>query len=89
MNCTPGSLAILVRNTSGLRCIGNVVGAPVRVTSLHSPNLFSHGPAWNYEAVLRCPSCQRRISILLDADLQPLRPDADETPAQIIEELTA
>ena len=89
MNCSPGDLALLVRNTSGLRCIGNVIGSPVRVTTLESPDFFGHGPVWNYEGALHCPNCRRRIQILLDADLLPLRPDQNETPAQIIEELTA
>lgn len=89
MNCTPGDLAMLVRNTSGLRCVGNVIGSPVRVTELENHDLFGHGPVWRYEGALRCPNCHRRLSLLLDADLLPLKPEADETPTQIIEELTA
>lgn len=91
MNCKPGDLALLVRNTSGLRCMGNVIGAPVRVTELAYADIFLFGPAWRYESALHCPNCHRRILVLLDADLLPLRPDGleGESPTQIIEELTA
>lgn len=87
MKCSPGDLAIVVRSTTGLRCIANVIGSPIRVTELHSADLFGHGPAWHYAPALRCPNCRRELVSLLDADLQPLR--GAETPTQIIRELTA
>ncbi len=88
MNCTPGDLAMVVRNTSGLRCVANVIGSPVRLTGLHATDLFGHGPAWHYLPALRCPNCHRVLLSLLDADLQPLRPKSseDETVADIIAE---
>jgi len=87
MNCSPGDLAMVVRSTSGLSCLTNVIGSPVRVTSLRTRDAFGYGPAWDYEAPLYCPNCRRRLEFLLDADLQPLRPPPAETVTDIIREL--
>lgn len=86
MNCRPNDLAMVVRSTSGLSCLTNVIGSPVRVTSLRTRNAFGYGPAWDYGAPLRCPKCQRRIDFLLDTDLQPLRPPPLKTVADILRE---
>jgi hypothetical protein len=87
MNCKPNDLALIVRSTSGFRCISNVIGSPVQVSELRSVDTFGYGPSWFYRGALRCPNCKRELAYLLDADLQPLR--GVETPAQIIRELTA
>lgn len=90
MNCKPGEIAMLVRSTSGHGCVKKSIGTPVHLTQLFSSDLFGYGPAWEFRGRLMCPGCKREIVMLLDCDLQPMRPGpvADETPAQIIEELT-
>lgn len=87
MKCQPGDLAMIVRSTSGLRCVANMIGVPVRIDSLHAADLFGYGPAWHYSPALRCPNCHRTLLSLLDADLQPLR--GAETPETILEKVAA
>jgi hypothetical protein len=89
MNCREGDLALIVRNTSRVECIGNIIGSPVTVTRLLASNAYGLGPLWQYEGKLRCPNCGGQITRLLDADLQPLRPAPHETVRQIIAGLTA
>jgi hypothetical protein len=91
MNCKPGDLAMVVRSVSGHGCVSKVIGSPVQLARLDSVDLFGFGPSWRHSSQLRCPGCHRRIAILLDADLQPLRPppQTTETPTEIIAELTA
>lgn len=80
---------MVVRNTSGIACIGNVIGSPVRVIDLRYFNLLGYGPAWDYAPALRCPKCGGELDLLLDADLQPIRPAPAETVREIIAEMTA
>lgn len=81
---------MLVRSTSGHGCISKAIGSPVQLTRLHSTDLAGFGPAWLFRGKLICPGCKREIALLLDCDLQPIRPGPveDETPVQIVEELT-
>ncbi|HWH83216.1 MAG TPA: hypothetical protein VNU71_13375 [Burkholderiaceae bacterium] len=72
MNCKPNDVAMVVRNTSRLSCVGSLIGTPVEVVAL---NQHSYGPVWRFKGpALRCGYCGTRITGLLDADLQPLRP---------------
>lgn len=71
LNCEPGDIAYIVRNTSGTRCIGTLIGTPVEVEHVES---HSFGAVWHYKGrTLRCRNCGGGIYGLLDADLQPMR----------------
>lgn len=88
MNCKPGDLAMVVRSSSGHECIRKAIGSPVRVVSLLDfGGQDVVGPGWLLFETIACPGCGRPLGAMLDRDLQPLR--ADDTPTQIIAELTA
>jgi hypothetical protein len=89
MNCKPGELAMIVRNTMRWGCLQHVIGSPIKVTQISVPDVCGFGPAWRYSGpFLRCPNCNSPLFGILDADLQPLRPPALETETvyEVIEE---
>lgn len=76
MNCEPGDIAMVVRNTTGIECVSHMVGTPIEVEIL-LPS--AAGPAWTFKGPpLRCPTCGNCFIGFLDADLQPLRPGREK-----------
>ena len=83
MNCKPDDLAMVVRNVRGTACDGNLIGTPIRVTSLFESHV---GPAWLYSGeMLRCPGCGNQIFAFLDANLQPLRGPCQSSASMVSE----
>lgn len=83
MNCKPGDLAMVVRNSVNDECDGAHVGRTIiRLTSTVIDGKY--GPCWMYEGDLKVCPLNRKCKILafLDANLMPLQPpgDEDETP---------
>lgn len=73
MNCMPNDLAVLVRNTTGVPCLDNNIGATLEVSSSF------HGPltgvlAWKLKRPINCAGCGLPLFSLFDADLHPIRP---------------
>lgn len=65
--CRPGDTVVVVRNTTGLRCVDLDQG------HIFTPDAFGLsglGPAWRRS--LRCPHCGHE-RWYLDADLLPIR----------------
>lgn len=87
MNCIPGDLAVLVRNTSGIGCYDQLIGLPITVDAVIT-DAPRHGPIWRKrgDAVL-CPNCRAVLMRnFIDADLQPLRPkgNSDQEPRDVM-----
>ena len=74
MNCKPNSIALIVRNTSGIPCFETAIGTLVQVTQLLLPESLRLGPIWKLAGKVCCSDCKTIFYSLLDADLQMLRP---------------
>lgn len=85
-----GDLAMIVRNTLEGECTQRVIGTPVQVVMVVTPDLLGFGPVWQTRQ-LRCPGCGDPLDLFLEADLQRLRPPEEgsetETPADVIREM--
>lgn len=86
MNCNPGELAVIVRNTEFIGCVENAMGHMVTVDAPFE--FLSLSPAGlrtvSYWAIRHRPYCQHcgYAFLVPDADLQPLRGrrNAEEPP---------
>ena len=90
MNCKPGEVAMIVRNSTRHRCLDHLVGTPIE-TTVPYPHARFDAPLWQYKGrYLRC-ACGNEVEALLDRDLQPMRPKPEgrETVRSILVEATA
>lgn len=76
MNCKPNDIAMVVRDTTAIGCVGHMIGTPIETEHLIDTWM---GPAWSFKGPpLRCPGCGSGFVAFFDADLQPLRPGPDK-----------
>jgi len=71
--CKQGDMAVVVRNSTGKECEG-MLGTVIRCAEARCT---PWGDAWLVRPRI-CPGCGERVAGLLDADLDPIRPPAQE-----------
>ena len=80
VNCSPGTLALVVRSTTNCPCTKAAIGTPVQVVEAFPTAL---GAGWSFVGAPRqCRCCGRSVYGFLDADLMPLRGDVRQGAAQ-------
>ncbi len=79
MNCKPGQLAMIVRESFGKPCSRWAIGVPVRVVAQTMPCPFD-GPMWRLESPVKCPNREALCFGILhmpDACLLPFDPASE------------
>jgi hypothetical protein len=97
LNCTPNSLALVVRPACTHDCVAKLIGCPVQLGERYHPEgllsaLLEHaeGPMWQLRETHRCPiglpAC-KGLSTMPDRCLRPMDPDTEPSFGEIMHAL--